>query len=243
VSTIDAAAKTVRHAASESPQAAGGGEFILLGMPDVNGSIRGKALRPAAFESALRHGTVMTDLLLALDPTDTPISDYTKFGIRSGAGDLIVRPDPDTLHDLTWRPGWKICLATPSWPDGTPCELASREVLRHVLSGLSTLGYEAVAAVEYEMRLWDADSRPLSSGLSYSLGELGGFNHFIQALAPALEAVRGAYGSGGGPARAQPRRSPSAARRRRRGAHQDGGEGPRSHDGLARQLPRQDGAW
>jgi glutamine synthetase len=62
-------------------------------------------------------------------------------------------------------------------------------VLRHVLSGLSELGYEAVAAVEYEMRLWDADSRPLSSGLSYSLGELGGFNHFIQALAPALEAL------------------------------------------------------
>jgi len=73
-------------------------EFILLGIPDVNGSIRGKALRPAAFQSALRHGTVMTDLLLALDPTDTPISDYTGFGIRSGAGDLLVHPDPTTRH-------------------------------------------------------------------------------------------------------------------------------------------------
>src|SRR3977135_91935 len=174
---------------AEAMPAADGGEFILVGLPAVKGPYRCNALRPAAFESAVRDGTVMTDLLLALDPTDTPISDYTKFGIRSGAGDLIVRPDPDTLHDLTWRPGWKICLATPSWPDGSPCELASREVLRHVLSGLSALGYEAVAAVEYEMRLWDADSRPLSSGLSYSLGELGGFNHFIQALAPALQAL------------------------------------------------------
>jgi glutamine synthetase len=173
----------------EPVAASDGREFILLGMPDVNGSIRGKALRPAAFESALRHGTVMTDLLLALDPTDTPISDYTKFGIRSGAGDLVVRPDPSTLHDLTWRPGWKICLATPSWPDGSPCELASREVLRRVLAGLSELGYEAVAAVEYELRLWDADSRPLSSGLSYSLGELGGFDAFVRTLAPALDAL------------------------------------------------------
>ena len=167
----------------------GGGEFILLGMPDVNGSIRGKALRPAAFESALRHGTVMTDLLLGLDPTDTPISDYKKFGIRSGAGDLLVRPDVSTLHELTWRPGWKVCLATPSWPDGTQCELASREVLRRVLAGLSELGFEAVAAVEYELRLWDAESRPLSSGLSYSLGELGGFDGFIRALVPALDAL------------------------------------------------------
>ena len=164
-------------------------EFILLGIPDVNGSIRGKALRPAAFQSALRHGTVMTDLLLALDPTDTPISDYTNFGIRTGAGDLLVHPDPTTLHDLTWRPGWKVCLATPSWPDGSRCELASREVLRRVLDGLSELGYEALSAVEYEVRVFDAESRPLSSGLSYSLSELGGFESFVRALAPALDAL------------------------------------------------------
>jgi glutamine synthetase len=189
VSTIDATAKPVSRMQAEAMRAADGGEFILVGIPDVNGSIRGKALRPAAFESAVRDGTVMTDLLLALDPTDTPISDYTKFGIRSGAGDLLVRPDVSTLHDLTWRPGWKICLATPSWPDGSQCEIASREVLRRVLAGLSEQGYEAVAAVEYELRLLDADGKPLSSGLSYSLGELGGFDAFVRALAPALEAL------------------------------------------------------
>ena len=164
-------------------------EFVLLGFPDVNGSIRGKALRPGAFQSALRHGTVMTDLLLALDPTDTPITDYTGFGIRSGAGDLLVHPDPTTLHDLTWRPGWKVCLATPSWPDGSRCELASREVLRRVLDRLSELGYEALSAVEYEVRVFDAESRPLSSGLSYSLSELGGFERFVRALSHALEAL------------------------------------------------------
>ena len=131
----------------------------------------------------------MTDLLLALDPTDTPISDYTSFGIRSCAGDLLVHPDPTTLHDLTWRPGWKVCLATPSWPDGTRCELASREVLRRVLDSLAELGYEAMSAVEYEVRLFDAESRPLSSGLSYSLSELGGFDQFVRALAGALEAL------------------------------------------------------
>jgi glutamine synthetase len=186
VSTIEDARPAVQRKASSR---AADEEFILLGFPDINGSIRGKALRPAAFQSALRHGTVMTDLLLALDPTDTPISDYTGFGIRSGAGDLLVHPDPTTLHDLTWRPGWKVCLATPSWPDGSRCELASREVLRRVLDGLSELGYEAMSAVEYEVRVFDSESRPLSSGLSYSLSELGGFEDFVRALAPALEAL------------------------------------------------------
>ena len=68
-----------------------GEEFVLLGIPDVNGSIRGKALRPDAFEDAVEHGTVMTDLILGLDPVDTPIADYERFGIRTGAADLIGR--------------------------------------------------------------------------------------------------------------------------------------------------------
>lgn len=164
-------------------------EFILLGVPDVNGSIRGKALRPAAFESVLRHGTVMTDLLLGLDPVDTPITDYERFGIRTGAADLVVHPDPDTLHDLSWRPGWQVCLATPSWPDGTPCDFAPREVYRHVLDGMSELGHEVMAALEYEVRVWDADGRPMSSGISYSLVEIGRFEEFIARLVPALEGL------------------------------------------------------
>src|SRR5204863_7501694 len=122
------AAKRAQREASESQgqTRSAGGEFVFLGLPDLNGSIRGKAFRPEAFDAVMRDGTVMTDLLLALDPTDAPITDYTRFGIRSGAGDLLVRPDPTTLHPLTWRPVWRICLATPSSRDGRPCEPAPR---------------------------------------------------------------------------------------------------------------------
>ena len=162
-------------------------EFVLLVIPDVNGSLRGKALRPDAFEDAVRHGTVVTDLLLALDPVDAPISDYERFGIRSGAADLVVHPDTSTLHDLRWRPGWRICLGTPSWPDGRRCELASREVLRGSLSQMSTLGYEVMAAVEYEVRLHDAEGRFVTSGVSYSAGEIAALDGFVNALRPALE--------------------------------------------------------
>jgi len=163
--------------------------FVLLGIPDVNGSIRGKALRPAAFESALRHGTVMTDLILGLDPVDTPITDFERFGIRTGAADLVVHPDPETLHELTWRPGWRVCLATPSWPDGSPCDFAPREVFRHVLEEMAELGFEVMAALEYEIRLWDAAGQPLSSGISYSLTEIGWYGEFVSHLVPALEGL------------------------------------------------------
>ncbi|MGH2634676.1 MAG: glutamine synthetase family protein [Actinomycetota bacterium] len=163
--------------------------FVLLGVPDVNGSIRGKALRPDAFDAALRHGTVMTDLILGLDPVDAPITDYERFGIRSGAADLLVHPEPETLHDLRWRPGWRVCLATPSWPDGTPCELASREVLRHALDDMAGLGHEVLSAFEYEVRIWDARGEALSSGISYSLTEIARFAELVGELGPSLEGL------------------------------------------------------
>jgi glutamine synthetase len=172
----------------QSFEPAGDG-FVLLGFPDVNGSIRGKALRRAAFDAAVRDGAVVTDLLLALDPTDTPITDYERFGIRTGAGDIVVRPEPETLHELSWQPGWQVCLATPYWPDGRRCELASRDVLRHALEGTSALGYDVLAAFEYEIRIRDAEDRPLSSGISYSVGEVLRFNELVDRLAPALDAL------------------------------------------------------
>jgi glutamine synthetase len=164
-------------------------EFVLLGVPDVHGQIRGKALRPDAFETAVERGTVMTDLILGLDPVDAPITDYERFGIRTGAADLLVHPEPDTLRDLRWRPGWRVCLATPSWPDGSPCDLSSREVLRSVLGDISELGYDVMSALEYEVRIWDPQGNPTSTGISYSLHEIGGYERLLEELIPALEGL------------------------------------------------------
>jgi glutamine synthetase len=169
--------------------ATGHERFIVLGVPDVNGSIRGKALRPDAFEAALARGTVMTDLILGLDPVDTPITDFERFGIRTGAADLVVTPDPATTRDLPWRPGWQVCLGTPSWPDGSPCEFSAREVYRSVLADVARAGYEVMAAIEYEIRIWDGDDRPTSSGISYSVNEIGRYERFLDELVPALDGL------------------------------------------------------
>jgi glutamine synthetase len=162
------------------------GEYVLVGMPDVNGQLRGKAMRRTAFEAALRDDAVLTDLLLAIDPVDEPITDYEQFGIRAGSGDVVLRVEEASLRELAWLPGWRVCLATPLDQNGNPSELGSREVCRRALAGLAELGYDARAAFEYEIRLRDADGHPLSSGLSYSFIELGRFNAFLAKLEPAL---------------------------------------------------------
>ncbi len=165
------------------------GEFVLLGFPDVNGLLRGKALRREAFAAAVRDGTTMTDLLLALDSTDTPITAYEHFGLRAGAGDLGVHADESTLRELSWLPGWQVCIATPSWRDGGACELASREVLRQALERMQALGFGTLAAVEYELRVRDAAGRPLSAAMSYSFEQIGLFEGFLGRLLPALDAL------------------------------------------------------
>jgi glutamine synthetase len=188
----DVHSSDVRTTADLDERSASGssaGEFVLLAIPDMNGSLRGKALRPDAFETAVERGTVMTDLILGLDPTDTPIQDYERFGIRTGAADLLVRPEPETTRTLAWRPGWRICLATPSWPDGSPVAFAPRELLRTVIADVAALGHEPMTALEYEVRIWDAEDRPASSGISYSLSEITRYATFLDALVPALDTL------------------------------------------------------
>jgi glutamine synthetase len=62
-------------------------------------------------------------------------------------------------------------------------------VLRNALASMAELGYDTRAAFEYEVRLTDADGRPLSPGISYSVGEVGRFDEFITRLGPALDAL------------------------------------------------------
>jgi glutamine synthetase len=131
----------------------------------------------------------MTDLIVGLDPVDTPISDYEGFGIRTGAADLIVRADPETLRELPWRPGWRLCLATLSWPDGSPCRFDTRGTYRSVVEDVASLGYEVMAAIEYEIRIWDAEGQPTSSGISYSVNEIGRYDRFLDELVAGLDGL------------------------------------------------------
>ncbi|MGD9735175.1 MAG: glutamine synthetase family protein [Solirubrobacterales bacterium] len=167
----------------------GDARFVALGIADLNGSIRGKALSPAAFEAAVAEGTAMTNLMLAVDPVDAPIETYETIGLCSGAADLIARPDTETLGELRWRPGWMACLADLCWADGSTCELAPRNALRRALAEMRSVGYEVLAAFEYEIRLLDEDGRPPFADISYSVAEIAGLDAFLERLHSGLEGL------------------------------------------------------
>jgi glutamine synthetase len=164
-------------------------ERVMVAVCDVHGALRGKLVAREAFERARSRGLAMTDLILALDPTDAPIESYRTIGIRSGAADLRLWPDESTLAPLTWRPGTWICLAEARWADGSMCELASREVARRVLDDLEGRGMRSLAAFEYEVRVREQAGGWLTSGLSYSLEQLGMLGDLVDQLPGALEAL------------------------------------------------------
>jgi glutamine synthetase len=62
-------------------------------------------------------------------------------------------------------------------------------VFRAVLEDVSSLGYDVMAAIEYEVRIWDEHGEPLSSGISYSLNEIGRYDRFVDALVGAFQAL------------------------------------------------------
>ena len=62
-------------------------------------------------------------------------------------------------------------------------------MFRTVVDDVSSLGYDVMAAIEYEVRIWDEHGEPLSSGISYSLNEIGRYDRFVDALVGALQSL------------------------------------------------------
>jgi glutamine synthetase len=189
-------------------------EWIVLATPDLNHSLRGKALSAKEFATATESGSSITDLILAVDGLDDPILTTVDAGPKAGSKDLVLWPDPRTLTPLPWRPNWGWCLSSPSWPDGSPCELSPRVVCETVVDRLASAGLQTLAAFEYEFRLYDeVTGAPVTPGRSYSLNDLRGLAPFLDSLRQATDAcgiVLSALHTEAGPGLVEANMAPSA---------------------------------
>ena len=61
-------------------------------------------------------------------------------------------------------------------------------MLRGAVEQMKEVGYDVLAALEYEIRVRDADG-PVSSGISYSLSDVSALDGFLNALRPALDGL------------------------------------------------------
>jgi glutamine synthetase len=136
----------------------GNQETIRVVFADAHGVLRGKTVVASALASVFRAGLNVPGTLLLKDTSNRtvfPVWDGQTMDTFSGAGDMLLVPDPDTFRVLPWSPhsAWIFC--DPYTRDGQPLGFAPRPVLHRALSRLSGLGYDLTVGLEVEFHVFD----------------------------------------------------------------------------------------
>jgi glutamine synthetase len=145
-------------------------EAVRFSFADQHGVLHGKTLTRSAVPGALRSGVTAPSSLLLKDTAGRSafavFSADVGVGVAgfSGAGDIVLVPDPTTFRVLPWaeRTGWVQCDVY--FPDGSPVPFCTRGVLRGQLDRLAAAGYDLTVGIELEFHLFKDDGRPTTTG-------------------------------------------------------------------------------
>ena len=124
-------------------------KFVRLAFLDLFGRLKNMAIQPDQLGQAFDMGV----------PIDATAID----GFACGAdGDLLLKPDPDTLCILPWRPqARRVCrlLCDVLTPDGKPYAADPRGILRQAVELAAERGLTVRIGSECEFYLFEADER------------------------------------------------------------------------------------
>ena len=150
-------------------------DVVRVAYVDPHGLTRSKSLTASAFESVMRNGIdtspggVIFDT--GLDLVFNPFEDGGGLANSemTGAGDMLLIPDPDTFQVLPWveSTGW--ILSDEYLGSGTPLPYSARHLLKRLLAELSDRGMEMIVGLEVEWYL----TKPLDDRMV--AGSIGGF--------------------------------------------------------------------
>lgn len=122
-------------------------KFIRLAFVDVYGAIKNIAIMPSELPRAFEYG-------IAFDA-----SAIAGFGDEAHS-DLLLKPNPDTLTLLPWRPEHgKVVrmIASVTYPDGTPFECETRALLEKAVKDAEARGLQFYFGAEQEFYLFKID--------------------------------------------------------------------------------------
>jgi glutamine synthetase len=157
--------------------AAGNVDTVLLAMTDMQGRLQGKRLTATHFlDEVLAHGAESCNYLLAVDVDMRTVDGYAMSSWER-YGDMVLRPDLDTLRVVPWQEGTVMCLADVAWLDGTDVVASPRQILRRQLERLAERGWRANAGTELEFlvfrdtyeQAWENGYRDLSPANLYNI--------------------------------------------------------------------------
>ena len=127
---------------------------VKVGVFDADGILRGKYMAVDKFMSALEGGFGFCDVVLGWDSNDqlyeNPGVEYT--GWHTGYPDAPVVLDPSSCRELPLEGNMLLFLGQ---FDQRAAEVCPRATLQRVLNKADQMGYEVMAAFEYEFFLFD----------------------------------------------------------------------------------------
>lgn len=154
-------------------------EMVRFSFVDQHGVLRGKTIARGGIAAAMRSGVTAPSSLLLKDTSGQSVFSVfaaeTGVGLAgfSGAGDIVMVPDPATFRVLPWAPktGWILCDV--HFPDGSPVPLCTRSILRNELTALAARGYSMTVGAELEFHVYRADAAALTTANIGSPGRPG----------------------------------------------------------------------
>ncbi len=160
---------------------------VLLLLPDPHA--RFVAVELAADfvrDVVLERGYGACTYVLAWDVHRKAIESPSVSEYLGGYGDFVLVPDLATVQPVAGQDGTVAVVCDAEWPDGSPVELAVRQVLRARLTEAEAHGVVPSVGIEHEVTLYDAAGAPLTGhGIDYAL-------HTNPAMAGVLAGIRGA---------------------------------------------------
>jgi glutamine synthetase len=123
---------------------------VKLGAFDIDATLRGKYISLEKFWSTVHAELGFCDVIFGWDIGDV-LYDNGKFtGWHTGYPDAHCRIDLESFRLIPWEPGTAFFLLDFTTADGTPLEIAPRQVFQRVLARVAERGYTAHFAAEYE---------------------------------------------------------------------------------------------
>ena len=131
-------------------------DTVLVAITDMQGRLQGKRCAARYFmDEVAEHGTEGCNYLLAVDVDMNTVDGYSMSSWERGYGDLLMHPDFTTLRLIPWHPATALVLCDVEWLDEEPVLASPRQILRRQLQRLDDLGYEAYAATELELLIFN----------------------------------------------------------------------------------------
>ncbi|SHF05936.1 glutamine synthetase [Microbulbifer donghaiensis] len=125
---------------------------VKVGLFDNDGVMRGKYMSRDKFFSSLAHGFSFCDVVLGWDVKDQLYDNARYTGWHTGYPDAPVRILPHSCRELPFEEDMLLFLAEFDGPAQAVCP---RATLRRVIERCQALGFEPLAALEYEFFLFD----------------------------------------------------------------------------------------